>query len=328
MSQSIEKDFVKICAEETSLRAVLMDVETEQAELVVQRRAARQEKMRYERALWLGPIVTQVDIWPLYILYTLGVVGLSSLLMFGVLRSIWFPVWLAGVGATLTAMVLGFFGWKLRSEETDIRERFKEQPAAHLQELRTAIRSIDERLKPIRAQREQLLIRLNDLMVRKRALENDAVIAGEQQRQPETQEREKEEFDKKQVKLHLLNSRWETLRGIPFEEFLAQVLRLHGYQVELTQASNDQGVDLVAVIYGQRVAIQAKGYANTVGNDSVQQVVAGKRFYGCTHTAVITNSSFTNSALTLAESNECLMIDYTVLPTLILHGWPERGVRR
>jgi HJR/Mrr/RecB family endonuclease len=248
--------------------------------------------------------------------------------MFGVLRSIWFPVWLAGIGAALTALVLGYVGWKLRSAETDIRERFKEQPAVHLQELRTAIRSIDAKLKPIHARREELLIRLNDLMVRKRALENEAVIASEQQRQRETQEREREAFDKRHAKLQLLNSRWENLRGIPFEMFLADVLRLHGYQVELTQASNDQGVDLVAVIYGQRVAIQAKGYSNTVGNESVQQVVAGKRFYGCTHTAVITNSSFTNSALVLAESNECLMIDYTVLPTMILHGWPERGVRR
>jgi HJR/Mrr/RecB family endonuclease len=328
MSAAIDQNLEKICAEERSLRATLGEVESQLSQCLVKRREVREEKAKYERALWIGPVITTVDVWPLYALFVLAVVGPSALLVFGVLRAIWLPTWLAGSGAALAAAGVGYCGWRLRDVETDIRRRYQDNPASHIQQLQPEIHEWDNRLKSRTHQRDTLQRQLSEMLAQKQAIEAEIVLTKEKHRAEEELQREKEERDKKQAILQLLNGRWETLRGIPFEEFLAKVLRLHGYQVELTPASNDQGVDLVAVINGQRVAIQAKGYANMVGNESVQQVIAGKRFYQCNCAAVITNSSFTKSALVLAESNECLMIDYTVIPMMIFNGWPEKGVRR
>lgn len=110
---------------------------------------------------------------------------------------------------------------------------------------------------------------------------------------------------------------WASLRGVAFENFLAEVFRALGYEVELTKASGDQGVDLLLTGKGRRVAVQAKGYSNSVGNDAVQAVFAGKRFYGCHDCVVITNSTFTNSARELATKVSCRLIDSTAIPALI-----------
>lgn len=328
MSESLNQALEKIREQEQVLRASLADAESRFAVLDGAWRGLRREKLYYELAKRLGPMVTQVDVWPLYALYVLVIVGIGSLVAFGLLRAVWLPTWVAAIGASAVAVGAFYCGWKLRGVEREIRRRYPDQPLTHLQRLSTEIQELDQRIEPLVQERRGLQRQLADLIAKKEEIENQASIEKEKQRQAEELRREQEAHNKKQAKLRLLNSKWDTLRGIPFEEFLAEVLRQHGYDVELTPASGDQGVDLVAVIFGQRVAIQAKGYSNMVGNESVQQVVAGKRFYNCTHAAVITNSSFTHAALALAESNDCLMIDYTVIPTLILHGWPEKGVRR
>ena len=51
-----------------------------------------------------------------------------------------------------------------------------------------------------------------------------------------------------------------------------------GWNVEQTQASNDQGVDLIARIEDLKVCVQCKRYSNPVGNKAVQEVVLAKPF--------------------------------------------------
>lgn len=112
------------------------------------------------------------------------------------------------------------------------------------------------------------------------------------------------------------------LSGTQFEEYLGAVFHLHGYMVEHTGHTGDQGVDLIVSSGSSRVAVQAKCYSNSVGNDAVQQAYAGRTFYGCTSCAVITNSRFTASAVELASRLGCTLIDGDGLPSLI------RGERR
>lgn len=328
MSETFDQEFVKISGEETSLRSALAELDARRIYLADRRRKARQEKAKYELARWLGPVMTQVDVWPIYAIYILAIVGPSALVMFGLAKAIWFPTWLAAMVSLITAIVILYYGWRLRDVEADIRQRFREDYQNAIQRLELEITDLASEWKLLGSQQETTQAKLTKLLVRKQQVENEISVQQEKERQENEQIREQDERDKKQEKLRWLNSRWETLRGIPFEEFLANVLRLHGHEVETTPASNDQGVDLVAVIHGQRFAIQAKGYANTVGNEAVQQVIAGMNLYNCDHAAVITNSSFTNSALILAESNDCLMIDNTRIPALIINGWPEEGVKR
>jgi hypothetical protein len=119
------------------------------------------------------------------------------------------------------------------------------------------------------------------------------------------------------AKYQLIHSDWRSLRSTEFEQFLSRVFETLGYHVELTKASGDQGADLVVAGKGRRIAVQAKGYADSVGNHSVMEVVAGRAFYGCDSCAVVTNSRFTRTARRLAEANRCTLIDGSGIPDLI-----------
>ena len=119
------------------------------------------------------------------------------------------------------------------------------------------------------------------------------------------------------AKYQLIHTDWRSMRGTDLERFLSRAFEMLGYHVELTNVSGDQGVDLMVTGKGKRVAVQVKGYAGSVGNDSVQQVVAGVNFYQCDSCAVITNSRFTPAAERLAAANNCRLIDGARIPDLI-----------
>ena len=110
------------------------------------------------------------------------------------------------------------------------------------------------------------------------------------------------------VSSRLYNERWRELRGVPFEEFVARVFQHLGYQVEETPTSGDQGVDLIVIDRDRRIAVQVKGYYNSVSNSAIQEVVAGMKLHRCSETCVVTNSRFTKSALELASANQCICI--------------------
>lgn len=116
----------------------------------------------------------------------------------------------------------------------------------------------------------------------------------------------------------LRTCQWQLMTGATFETFLGEVFKEHGYLVEATAKTGDQGVDLIVTRDGARVAVQAKGYVgHTVGNEAVQQVHAGKGFYGCQSAVVVTNSLYTPSARDLAERLDCHLIDGSQIPDLI-----------
>ncbi len=108
-----------------------------------------------------------------------------------------------------------------------------------------------------------------------------------------------------------LLQRYENVQnGYEFEEFCYSLYNELGYYVEHTKLSNDQGADLIIEKDGVRTVVQAKHYAFPVGNKAVQEVVASKAFYDhATHAIVITNSTFTPSAIKLSEANAVELVD-------------------
>ncbi len=88
--------------------------------------------------------------------------------------------------------------------------------------------------------------------------------------------------------------------GLHFEFWVAESLRQFGWEANPTIGSGDQGVDVTARKDGITMAIQCKRYAGSVGNKAVQEVVAGKAFYGLDHAVVISTGSYTRSASDLA----------------------------
>lgn len=115
----------------------------------------------------------------------------------------------------------------------------------------------------------------------------------------------------------LLAENWRAMRSVEFEKYLERVFLELGYGVETTRVTGDQGIDLIVSNRGKRIAIQVKGYLDSVSNSAVQEAFAGMAFYKCQGCAVITNSRFTRSAIELAESVNCKLVMEESLPKLV-----------
>jgi hypothetical protein len=99
------------------------------------------------------------------------------------------------------------------------------------------------------------------------------------------------------------------LDGIEFEHWTANELSQQGWQVQVSQASGDQGVDVMARREGLSVAIQCKRYSKPVGNKAVQEVFAAKQFASADHACVIGTGGFTRSARELAGATGVVLLE-------------------
>ncbi len=101
----------------------------------------------------------------------------------------------------------------------------------------------------------------------------------------------------------------DNMTGLEFEKCVAHMLRMQGYKnVRLTE-KYDLGVDIVATKDGIRWGIQVKRYSGLVKADAVRQVVTALKKYKCDKGMVITNSFYSRTAIELARSNDCILID-------------------
>lgn len=99
------------------------------------------------------------------------------------------------------------------------------------------------------------------------------------------------------------------MEGLDFERLVAELLRDRGYRAEVTQASGDFGVDVIARKGRRRYAIQVKRYKGSVPRTAVSDAVAGKYHWNCDKAWVITSGRFTKDARTLAASTDCQLTD-------------------
>ncbi|WP_307468678.1 restriction endonuclease [Paenibacillus harenae] len=100
----------------------------------------------------------------------------------------------------------------------------------------------------------------------------------------------------------------DKMEGHKFEHYLGHLFRSQGYNAEVTQAAGDYGVDHLLTKQGKKIAVQAKRYKGNVGLEAVQQVEAGKAHYGASEAWVVSNSDYTDQAITLAKSNGVRLI--------------------
>lgn len=119
-----------------------------------------------------------------------------------------------------------------------------------------------------------------------------------------------------QKELDDLFSYSDDLDGFEYEHYCAKLLREFGWEANVSQASNDQGADIIAGRRGVTVAIQCKKYSKPVGNKAVQEVSASKLHYGTDYAAVVTNHSFTKSAKQLANSAKVILLHHSELEQL------------
>lgn len=110
----------------------------------------------------------------------------------------------------------------------------------------------------------------------------------------------------------------DQLEGLEFEEYISQLLLKLGYiEVEKTKASGDFGIDILAEKDFITYAIQCKLYTNKLGIESVQEAYAGKKHYDRNVAIVITNSFFTESAISLAKDTGVILWDRLVLDSML-----------
>jgi hypothetical protein len=105
----------------------------------------------------------------------------------------------------------------------------------------------------------------------------------------------------------------DLMSGVEFENLLCSFFTNQGYECSTTKASGDQGIDLIAEKDGVVIAIQAKCYTGTVGNHAVMEAFAGMKYYKANRCMVITNSTFSKSAIDLAQANGVILWDRQIL---------------
>lgn len=105
----------------------------------------------------------------------------------------------------------------------------------------------------------------------------------------------------------------DQMKGLDFEHYVAEIMRYQGYSTSVTRSSGDLGIDVIAKQGRTRYAVQVKRYKGPVSRHAVSDAVAGKFHYRCNQAMVVTNSTFTTGAKTLANSTQCLLIDRTQL---------------
>ena len=113
----------------------------------------------------------------------------------------------------------------------------------------------------------------------------------------------------------------DDMEGHDFEYYCAELLRDNGFKdVEVTKGSGDFGADILARKGGITYAVQCKCYDGPVGVFAVQEVYAGRDYYGCMVGAVMTNQTFTPAAHTMAERLNILLWDRSFIQELEREG--------
>jgi restriction system protein len=105
------------------------------------------------------------------------------------------------------------------------------------------------------------------------------------------------------------------LSPLAYEEYCALLLSDAGWRTHTTPLQ-DQGVDVIAVLRGTKVAIQCKMYTHPVGNRAVQEVIAGRLYYGAHFAVVVSPASYTFSATELADRAQVLLLHHDELHLL------------
>lgn len=108
----------------------------------------------------------------------------------------------------------------------------------------------------------------------------------------------------------------DNMSPIDYEILCSALLSRAGWLCELTKASGDQGVDIIAKQGKCVLAVQCKKYSSPVGNGAVQEVVAAKAHIGATFGVVVTNNTFTRSARELAKTTRTLLLHHSEISLL------------
>ena len=96
---------------------------------------------------------------------------------------------------------------------------------------------------------------------------------------------------------------------LQYEKRIANKLQTLGFDARTTKVSGDQGADILATKNNVSFAIQCKKYSKPVGNKAVQEVNAGRMFYGQDYGVVVSNADFTQAARRAANACGIILLN-------------------
>ncbi len=105
----------------------------------------------------------------------------------------------------------------------------------------------------------------------------------------------------------------DSMPGEDFERFLLTSFEISGYVVNHIGGRGDFGADLILTRDGVATVVQAKRSMGTIGPGAIQEAAAARAHYGADNALVVTNSTFTPGARSLARSNQVELWDRTDL---------------
>ena len=149
-----------------------------------------------------------------------------------------------------------------------------------------------------------------------RYLHDSLTFAKQQRKELQHKQNEHERWQRHYGSLHV--DELKKLSGTEFEDYLAEVFKSQGYQVEMTPSTGDYGADLILDKDQQRIAVQAKCYTGSVGVSAVQEALSGMAYYRCHSAWVVTTGNYTTNAVELAKQSKVRLFGRNELGKLIL----------
>lgn len=108
---------------------------------------------------------------------------------------------------------------------------------------------------------------------------------------------------------------------LKFENLVADLWEYLGYETEVTKASSDRGIDVVATRefpYKEKVLIQAKRYSSSISGPELREYVALGKQDDVDTVIVVSTSGFTRQAKQEAEEYNLKLIDGKTLSELLI----------
>ena len=118
---------------------------------------------------------------------------------------------------------------------------------------------------------------------------------------------------------HNMKNNFSDMHHFDFEEFVGELFERMGYAVTVTPKTVDYGVDLVAKIDKDVVAVQVKRYTygNNVGDRDVQKLLGAAWKYKANKSILVTTTDFTRQAYEQAKEAPIELWDKNYLYGLI-----------
>ena len=110
-----------------------------------------------------------------------------------------------------------------------------------------------------------------------------------------------------------------------FEQYVAELFRMKGYQVDVTSASNDGGVDVIATRGDEKLAIQVKMYGGSsrkVNRQAITELHGSMALMDCTGAVIATDGELLSEAVHAAKK---LRIDVLLIDPDWWMRMPDHG---